>query len=247
MRPRYAAHVSAEDTHRAAGYGFPVDPSDLDRLADAALTRVADGMTLGLGTGRAAEAFIRRLGERARRGLAVQGVPTSRRSEELARRENLRVVTLDDIDRIDLAVDGADEVTPRRALTKGLGGALLRERVVAHAAEVFVVLVTPEKLVPALGTRAPIPVEIVPYAAPLLQRQLAALGAWPALRLNDARLGPFITDNQNWIVDLRVEPLADPAAFDARVRALPGVVDTGLFLAMADAVLVAEPGAVRTL
>lgn len=226
-----------------------VDPAALERLADAALTRVADGMTLGLGTGRAAEAFIRRLGERARRGLAVQGVPTSRRSEELARRENLRVVTLDEVERIDLAVDGADEVAPGLALTKGLGGALVRERVVAHAAEVFVVLVTAEKLVPALGTRAPIPVEIVPYAAPLLLRQLAALGA-PALRQNEARLGPFVTDNQNWIVDVRVAPLADAAAFDARVRALPGVVDTGIFLGLADVVLVADEdggGGVRAL
>jgi ribose 5-phosphate isomerase A len=225
-----------------------MDPAALERLADAALTRVADGMTLGLGSGHASEAFIRRLGERARRGLAVQGVPTSRRSEELARRENLRVVGLDEIARIDLAVDGADEVAPGLLLTKGLGGALLRERVVAHAAERFVVLVTPEKLVPALATRAPIPVEIVPYAAPLLVRQLAALGAEPLLRQNDARLGPFVTDNQNWIVDLRLAaPLADPRGFDARLRALPGVVDTGLFFDLADLVLVGEADGVREL
>lgn len=215
-----------------------MDPADLDHLAELALSRVADGMTLGLGSGRTSEAFIRRLGARGRRGLAVQVVVTSRRSEEVARRENLRVVTLDEIERIDLAVDGADEVTPDRQLTKGLGGALLRERVIAHAAERFIVLVTPEKLVPALGTRAPIPVEIVPFAAPLLRRQLAELGGQPALRQNDAGVAPFVTDNQNWIFDLRVAPLADPAAFDARVRALPGVVDTGIFIDFADEVLV---------
>ena len=224
-----------------------MDPDDLDRLADAALTRVADGMTLGLGSGRAAEAFIRRLGLRARRGLAVQCVPTSTGSAEVARRENLRLVTLAEIDRIDVAFDGADEVTPGLHLTKGLGGALLRERVVAHEAEVFVVLVTADKLVPALGTRAPVPVEVVPFAAPVLGRHLAALGGTAALRPGEAGLGPYMTDNQNWIFDLRVGPIADPFALDAKIRAIPGVVDTGLFLEMADVVLVAEAGTVRTL
>jgi ribose 5-phosphate isomerase A len=223
------------------------DPQDLDRVAEAALTRVADGMTLGLGTGRAAEAFIRKLGERSRRGLRIQGIPTSKRSEELARRENIRLVTLEEIDRIDIAFDGADEVTPELNLTKGLGGALLRERVVAYEADVFVVLVTPEKLVPRLGTRSPIPVEIIPYAAPPIQRHLTKLGGSVTLRKKEGGLGPFLTDNQNWIFDVRFEPIEDPALLDAKIRAIPGVVDTGIFLGMADAVLVGEAGSVRTL
>src|SRR5580765_1567243 len=114
------------------------DPADLRRVALAALTRVADGMTLGLGTGRAAEAFIEALGERARQGLRVRGVPTSNRSAELARKVNIEVVDLASIDRIDVAFDGADEVTDALELTKGLGGALLRERVVANEADTFV-------------------------------------------------------------------------------------------------------------
>jgi ribose 5-phosphate isomerase A len=223
------------------------DPADLDRVAVAALTRVTDGMTLGLGTGRAAEAFIRRLGERTRRGLQIQGVPTSKRSEELARRENIRIALLQEIDRIDIAFDGADEVTPDLRLTKGLGGALLRERVVAHEAEVFVVLVTPEKLVERLGTRCPIPVEIVPFAAPTIQKHLTRLGGQVTLRSKPGGEGPFMTDNQNWIFDVKLAPMDDPDAMDARIRAIPGVVDTGLFLGMADFVLVGEPGAVRTL
>lgn len=223
------------------------DPADLDRVAEAALTRVADGMTLGLGTGRAAEAFIRKLGERSRRGLAVQGIPTSKRSEELARRENIRIVTLEEVDHIDIAFDGADEVTPELYLTKGLGGALLRERVVAYEAEVFVVLVTPEKLVDKLGTRSPIPVEIIPYAAPSIKRHLEKLGGGVTLRKKEGNLGPFMTDNQNWIFDVRFEPIFDPAKVDAKIRAIPGVVDNGIFLGMADAVLVGESGAVRTL
>lgn len=223
------------------------DPADLDRVAEAALTRVADGMTLGLGTGRAAEAFIRKLGEKSRRGLRVQGIPTSKRSEDLAKRENIRLVSLEEADRIDIAFDGADEVTPQLYLTKGLGGALLRERVVAYEAEVFVVLVTPEKLVDKLGTRSPIPVEIIPYAAPSIKRHLAKLGGQVTLRQKEGSLGPFMTDNQNWIFDVRFEPIDDPALVDAKIRAIPGVVDNGIFLGMADAVLVGESGAVRTL
>ncbi len=223
------------------------DPADLDRVAEAALTRVADGMTLGLGTGRAAEAFIRKLGEKSRRGLRVQGIPTSKRSEELAKRENIRLVSLEEVDRIDVAFDGADEVTPQLYLTKGLGGALLRERVVAYEAEVFIVLVTPEKLVDKLGTRSPIPVEIIPYAAPSIKRHLAKLGGQVTLRQKEGNLGPFMTDNQNWILDVRFEPIDDPALVDAKIRAIPGVVDNGIFLGMADAVLVGESGAVRTL
>ena len=222
------------------------DPRDLDAVARRALTMVADGMTLGLGTGRAAEAFIHLLATRARAGMRVRAVATSERSDQLARRLNLDVVSLADVDRIDVAFDGADEVTPALALTKGLGGALLRERVVAYEAERFVVLVTPEKLVDRLGTRAAIPVEVVPFASPAVSRHLTALGARPTLRRTAAG-APFVTDNQHWIIDAAVDPIDDPAALDARVRGLPGVVDTGLFLGMAHLVLVGESGAVREL
>lgn len=223
------------------------DPADLDRIATAALARVADGMTLGLGTGRAAEAFIRKLGERTRRGLQVQGIPTSKRSEELARRENIRIVTLQEVDHVDIAFDGADEVTPDLQLTKGLGGALLRERVVAYEAEVFVILVTPEKLVDRLGTRCPIPVEIVPFAAPSIKKHLIKQGWQVTLRNKQGGEGPFMTDNQNWIFDVKAGPIDDAELVDAKIRAIPGVVDTGIFLGLADIALVGEPGAVRTL
>jgi len=222
------------------------DPRDLDLVARHALRMVADGMTLGLGTGRAAEAFIHALGARARAGLRVRVVVTSTRSDELARRLNLDVASLADIDRLDVAFDGADEVTPALALTKGLGGALLRERVVAFEAERFVVLVTPEKLVDRLATRTPIPVEVVPFANLLALRLLAELGGRPVLRRRPEG-GPFVTDNQNWIIDAAFDPLDDPAAVDAQVRKIPGVVDTGIFLDMASLVLVGDGGAVREL
>jgi ribose 5-phosphate isomerase A len=220
------------------------DPAALDRVALAALARVTDGMLLGLGTGRAAEAFIRRLGERVRGGLRVQGVATSERSDALARRENIPVVSLEEIERLDFAFDGADEVTPELALTKGLGGALLRERVVAYEAEQFIVLVTPEKRVERLGARCPIPIETVPFASPSAARHLAELGGKPAVRKKSDGF-PFQTDNHNWILDTSFEPIADPAALDARIRKIPGVVDTGIFLDMADVVLIGEPDGVR--
>jgi len=222
------------------------DPQDLARVAQAALTLVADGMLLGLGTGRAAEAFIEALGAAVRGGLRVRGVPTSNRSAELARKMNIEVLTLEEVTRLDIAFDGADEVTPDLSLTKGLGGALLRERVVAYEAERFVVLVTPEKLVEKLGSRTPIPIEVVPFASPSAIRHLSALGGKASVRKKPDGF-PFVTDNQNWILDTDFGPIADPAALDERARKIPGIVDTGIFLDMADVVLVGEKGAVREL
>ncbi|MSP23718.1 MAG: ribose-5-phosphate isomerase RpiA [Myxococcales bacterium] len=211
----------------------------MERVAQAALELVTDGMALGLGTGRAAEAFIRGLGERVRGGLRVSGVATSLRSEELARTMGIELVSLEDTPSLDIAFDGADEVTPALDLMKGLGGALLRERVVASLARRFVVLVTPEKRVPALCTRAPVPIEIVPFAVAPVRRSLAALGADPVVRLASDG-APYRTDNGNAIVDARFAPLADAATTDRAIRALPGVVDTGMFLGMAQLVWVGE-------
>ena len=219
------------------------DPAALERVAQAALAHVADGMTLGLGTGRAAEAFIERLGERVRRGMRVRGVPTSKRSEELAKKLQIECVGLDEIHGIDVAFDGADEVTPELALTKGLGGALLRERVVAYEAERLVILVTPEKLVNKLGSRTAIPIEVVPFAVATASRHLKNLGGEPVVR-KKADGFPFVTDNMNWIVDTRFAPLDDPARTHAEARRIPGVVDTGLFIEMADVVLVGGADAV---
>jgi ribose 5-phosphate isomerase A len=221
------------------------DPADLDRVAVAALSHVVDGMLLGLGTGRAAEAFIRRLGERVRAGLRIRGVPTSERSDALARSLGIEIVTLEAIDGpLAIAFDGADEVTPELALTKGLGGALLRERVVAHEAVRFIVLVTPEKMVDHLGSRTPIPLEVVPFARAPVTRNLAKLGGKAVVRLSKDG-APYKTDNQNLILDTDFGEIDDPNDLDHRVRQIPGIVDTGIFLDMADLVLVGEKGSVR--
>lgn len=220
------------------------DPELLARVARAALTHVAEGMILGLGTGRAAEAFILALGERVRAGLRVSGVATSNRSTELSRGLGIELRSLEEVTHLDVAFDGADEVTPSLALTKGLGGALLRERVVASEASRFIVLVTPEKLVDKLGTRAPIPIEVVPFAGPSVMRRLTRMGGAPEVR-RKADGSPYFTDNGNWVVDTRFAPIDDPAGIAARVRAIPGVVDHGIFLGMASLVLVADPAGVR--
>lgn len=213
----------------------------MNRVAQAALDMVDDGMRLGLGTGRAAEAFIRALGAKVAAGLRVRCVTTSQRSEALAESLGIPLGSVDDVPELELAFDGADEFTASLDLTKGLGGALLRERVVAASAARFIVLVTPEKRVERLGTRAPIPVEVVPFAAGPVERGLRRLGAEPVLRRTEDGL-VYRTDNDNVVIDARVAPLDDPFATHAAFRALPGVVDTGLFLGMADVVLVgAEP------
>ena len=141
----------------------------------------------------------------------------------------------DDVDAIDVAVDGADEVDPRGDLIKGYGGALVREKIVATLARRFIVLVGPEKLVPVLGTRGRLPVEVIPFAAMACRRWLEAHG-YPG-ELRTAGGAPVITDNGNRILDCRVGPIADPRGLDATIRALPGVVGTGLFVGMKPTVL----------
>jgi ribose 5-phosphate isomerase A len=142
-------------------------------------------------------------------------------------------------------VDGADEVDPRLDLVKGYGGALVREKIVAAAARRFIVLVGSEKLVPALGGRGRLPVEVVPFAASFCGRRLAELGYPPTTRLKDGR--PFVTDNGNLILDVAVTSITDPQRLDRTLREIPGVVGTGLFVNMAHAVLVWENGRARTL
>jgi ribose 5-phosphate isomerase A len=199
---------------------------------------------VGLGSGRAAAAFVRALAAEARRGRRIRGVATSEATAALARDLGLELVGLDAAP-LDLTVDGADEVDPALDLIKGYGGALARERIVAAASRRQVILVTPEKLVRRLGSRGRLPVEILPFARALAERRLAALGCAPGRR--EAAGAPFVTDNGNWILDCAIAPLDDPAALDRDIRRIPGVVDTGFFLGTAERVLVADGDGVRVL
>lgn len=212
-------------------------------LGAEALAHVKDGDVVGLGTGQAATAFIRALGTAVKAGLSVSGVPTSEVSASLARTLGIPLVPAPLA--LDVAVDGADEVDPRLDLIKGYGGALVREKIVAAAARRFVVLVGREKLVPTLGARGRLPVEVVRFAMPFCRRRLTELGYPPTLRGTDG--APLVTDNGNLILDAAVKSIADPAALDATLRAIPGVVGTGLFVGMAHTVLVWDGGRARPL
>ncbi len=220
--------------------GIPV--GSLAMLADRALEFVRPHAVIGLGSGRAATAFLTALASRVRDGLSIRGVPTS---EETARRCRELGIPLAELDAgiLDITVDGADEVDPQLNLIKGYGGALVRERIVAAASRQQIILVEADKLVPVLGRRGRLPVEIVPFSLPLSRQRLETLGCRPTLRQEQGR--PFETDNGNLILDCAVDPIQDPLGLDRAIRAIPGVVDTGLFLGMADTVLVAEGGRVR--
>jgi ribose 5-phosphate isomerase A len=204
-------------------------------IYERALDFVTSGQTIGLGSGRASGRFIQLLGERVRAGLSIRGVPTSVESQHLAELGGIPLVSLEEGMPLAVTVDGADEVDPDLNLIKGYGRALVREKVVAAASRQLVILVGPGKEVPRLGSRGKLPVEVVPFALPLCRRRLADLGCTPALWEKDGK--PGVTDNGNYILDCGIQPLADPAAFEARVQAVPGVVGTGLFLKMASVVL----------
>jgi ribose 5-phosphate isomerase A len=200
-------------------------------------------MTLGLGTGSTADRFLDALAERIGEGLRVRGVPTSERTAARARALGIEIVALDECPELDLAVDGADQVDPAGDLIKGLGGALLREKRVAKAAREFVVIVDSAKSVARLGEGCPVPVELVPDRRAEVDQALSRLGASPDLRRDGA--DPYVTDNGNWILDAKFARIEDAADLERRINAIPGVLDNGLFPAMADLIVVGEGSAVR--
>jgi ribose 5-phosphate isomerase A len=213
-----------------------------DRVAAAALELVEDGMALGLGTGDTAGRFVDGLARRVReQKLDVTCVATSNATAARARAGGLVVRDLPELERLDLALDGADEVDPRLDLIKGGGGAQTRERIVAASADRFVVLVDEGKLVTVLGAGFPVAVEVIPEAIRLVARRLEALGAVPVLRPAAPGLdAPFVTDLGLRILDARFPRIEDPATLSAALDALPGVVGHGLFVGLASLVLVGE-------
>lgn len=213
--------------------------------AEAAARRVTDGMVVGLGTGSTADFAIRKLGEFVAAGLRISGVPTSRRSEDLARRLGIPLVTLQDVERIDVTIDGADEIDPESlAVIKGQGGALAREKLVAVASGVVIIVADASKIVERLGTRHPVPVEVLPYGWRVPATRISKLGGKPVLR-TDASGSPFVTDNGNYILDVIFGPIAQPDRLARALKELTGVVDHGLFIDIADCALVATGDDVR--
>jgi ribose 5-phosphate isomerase A len=208
-------------------------------IIERALQLVPADARIGLGSGRAAQAFVKALGERVRtEGLRVQGVATSEETSRLARQEGIPLLTLAEAGILDLTVDGADEVDPQLDLIKGYGRALVREKIVAASSRRLVILVGDEKLVHQLGARGKLPVEVVPFAMPLCERRLRDLGCEPVPFLQDGDL--FVTDNGNHVIDCEIAPIPDAIRLEQDLRAIPGVVGSGLFLGMAETVLVGD-------
>ena len=217
------------------------------RAAEAAAEWIDDGMVLGLGTGSTVRHLLDVIAERRAAGewRDLLGVPTSVDTEQRARRLGIPLATLAEQPQLDLTIDGADEVDPHLNLVKGLGGALLREKIVASASEALVIVADASKVVERLGTRAPLPVEVDPYGEPVLERFLRFVGAEPVLRRR-ADGAPFVTDGGHHILDCRFEGgIADPRALEATLSRRAGVLETGLFLGMATAAVIAREGGVE--
>ncbi|HEX2065365.1 MAG TPA: ribose-5-phosphate isomerase RpiA [Candidatus Thermoplasmatota archaeon] len=223
-----------------------MDREELKREAGrAAAELVEDGMVVGLGTGSTVRHTLEALGGRVRGGLRIVGIPTSKASEALARALRIPLSTLDEHPRVDLTIDGADEVDPQLRLIKGGGGAHTREKVVARASRRMVVVADAGKLVERLGSTFALPIEVLPFAKTPAKAFVEGLGASVTLRLRDGQ--PFTTDNGNVILDARWDGIDGPEALEARLETFPGVVACGLFLGLCHAAYVAGEDGVRVL
>ena len=209
--------------------------------AERAVERVQSGMRLGLGTGSTVAHFLDVLAERLRSGALKNliGVPTSVRTAERSRELGIPLAELHEGAPLDLTVDGADEVDPSLDLIKGLGGALLREKIVAWSANKLVICVDPSKLVQRIGEKFALPIEVLPFAWPLVFRELQHMGGSPVLRA--ANNVPALTDNGNNVIDCSFPSFAPLAEMDAKLNAIPGVIGHGLFLGMTTSVVVGYP------
>jgi ribose 5-phosphate isomerase A len=204
-----------------------------------ALPLVEDGMILGLGSGSTSELFLDVLAERVAAGLRVTAVPTSQRVGDIARGRGIAVAELQDVPRIDLTIDGADEIQPRGLdLIKGGGGALLREKLVATAARRFCVIADRSKIVSRLGEHWPVPVVVVPFGWHQTADRIRGIGGDPTLRIRDG--GPLVTDDGLYVLDCRFGPIADPARLAALLKGLLGVVEHGLFVGITSQAIVAS-------
>lgn len=220
--------------------------SPKQRAADAAVALIESNMVVGLGTGSTAELFINSLGAALRGGRlrGIRGVPTSKKSEAQARQLGIALVSLAEAGQIDIDVDGADEIDPRLDLVKGLGGALLREKIIAQNSKRMIVIADESKKVQTLGTHCPLPIEVLPFEHEVQRNFLRGLGCEPVLRLAlDGK--PFVTDNGNLIYDCRFERIADAAKLERKLANRAGIVETGLFLGIAWIALVAKADGVE--
>ena len=207
-----------------------------------AVKHVKDGFIVGLGSGRTAAYAIEEIGDRIKReGLRVLGVPTSYQSVMLAVRCGIPLTTLEEHPKLDLAIDGADQIDEKLNLIKGMGGALTREKIVASASEKLVIVADESKKVKVLGeNNHPVPIEALPFAATLVMRKLEEIGGKPRLRERMEKVGPVVTDNGNLLIDVDFGLIKKPTDVENKLKKISGIVETGLFIEMADTVYVGK-------
>ncbi len=221
-----------------------VNPSTLmkQQVGKAASDRVQSGSIVGLGTGSTTAYAIQYIGERLKSGELkdIIGIPTSFQAEVLARQYGIPLTTLDVVDHIDIAIDGADEVDPQLNLIKGGGAAHTREKIVDCLADQFIVVVDSSKLVDKLGSIFAVPIEVLPLAYAPVMRAIEKLGAKPELRMGVKKAGPVITDQGNMVIDAKFDNIDDPAGLEKTLNNIPGVLENGLFVGVTNLVLVGE-------
>lgn len=218
------------------------------RAAESAMKLIQSGMVVGLGTGSTADFFLKAVGDALASGKLtdIRGVPTSVQSDRRARELGIPIITLNDHAHPDITVDGADEIDPKLNLIKGLGGALLREKIVAQASAKLVIIADDSKSVEKLGTKSPLPVEVAPFCYEAHAPFLESLGAKPKLR-RGADGNPYVTDNGNYIFDCQFKAIEDPASLQLKLKERAGIVESGLFIGLATVAYVADKNGVNVL
>ena len=211
-------------------------------VGKAAAALVKSDSIVGLGTGSTTAFAIQYIGERLKAGeiTNIKGVPTSFQAIVLARKYGIPLVSLDEIDQIDIAIDGADEVDPQKNLIKGGGAAHTQEKIVDSLANEFVVVVDSGKLVDRLGSTFLLPVEVIPMAVTPVMRAIAKLGGKPELRMGVKKAGPVVTDQGNLVIDVKFDQIDNPAELEKALNNIPGVLENGLFVGVTDRVLIGE-------
>ena len=216
------------------------------RAAEAALSHITDGMTLGVGTGSTVEIFIDLLVEKVNaKNLSIKTVPSSFATGHRLRSAGFQVECLTSIVDVPLTIDGADEVDPNLCLIKGGGAALLREKILAEAAKQFIIIVDSSKMVQKLGLKMPVPVEVIPAALAHAIMRIRQLGGSPKIRQAQYKAGPIITDNGNFILDVSFESIENPSKLETSLNTIPGILENGLFTHQTDLVYIGETKGVK--
>jgi len=222
------------------------DAESLKKLAgEKAAESVKDGMIVGLGTGSTVYYTILKLGQMVRSGLSITGIPTSKATEKLAVINGIKLGTLDQHPAIDITIDGADEIAPNLDLIKGMGGALLREKVVASVSKQLIIIADESKAVNILGTKSALPVEVLPFALPTVTARLEGLCVEAKLRMRNNFV--FVSDNGNYIIDCRFDSIPQPRELESKINSIPGVVENGMFLGMANRAILGTKDGIRIL